>query len=154
MIMHTEKIFGCISKCALLIFLCLFAHLFINSALNLFCELSSLGAGELLLQDFHKRWKLAGEAPNLLGTFPLLLLAFHARSEGGYLVAQHVSTLLNVIALASFVKLIKLLRPFLDLRIRLINVGLSVFWRPTHFIFPCWILLNRFCSQLISRCCF
>ncbi len=95
---------------------------------------------------------MAGEAPNLFGTFPLFLLALHARSEGGYLVAQHVSTLLDVVALASFVKLIKLLGPFLDLRVRLIYVGLSVFWRPTQFLFLSWTFLDRCCSQLISGC--
>ena len=90
-------------------------------------------ARQLFLKDAQKRGNLTGKASNLLSAFPLLLLAFHARSEGRDLVAKHVPLLLHFAALTFPVKIIELFGPLLDLLIGLVDIGLSVSRRAAQF---------------------
>lgn len=74
------------------------------------------------------------ETTNFLGALELLTLALHSRSEGRNLIAQHVTFLLDLAALA-FLELVELLGPLLDLGVRLVHVGLQVFGRAPQPLF-------------------
>jgi len=111
----------------------LFCHQFcveclVNSLFNFFGIFGAFWPHKLFFQEVNEDLKLRAETTNFLGALKLLKLALHSRSQGRNLIAQHVAFLLDLAALA-FLELIEVLRPLLDLGLRLVHVGLQVFRR-------------------------